>query len=173
MWGILLGYLVFGNRQKGSGKPGKVFPNMGLANSKLGSEPAIFLKMEHANSFRDLEVYKLSRRLAKEIFEVSKGFPKDEMYSLTDQLRRSSRSVGAQLAEAWGKRKYKKHFVNKLIPIAIGTDGEQLETQHWIETAMDCSYFSNELGSGLLSQCNSIGEMLNSMMNKSDQFCKT
>jgi four helix bundle protein len=124
--------------------------------------------MEHADSFRDLEVYKLSRQLAKEVFDASKRFPKDEMYSLTDQLRRSSRSVGAQLAEAWGKRKYKKHFVNKL----TDADGEQLETQHWIETAMDCSYFSNELGSGLLSQYNSIGKMLNSMMNKSHLFCK-
>ena len=57
--------------------------------------------MEHAKSYRDLEVYKLARQLSKEIYEVSKGFPKEEMYSLTDQIRRSSRSVGAQIAEAW------------------------------------------------------------------------
>ncbi len=124
--------------------------------------------MEHANSFRDLEVYKLSRRLAKEVYEASKGFPKEEMYSLTDQVRRSSRSVGAQLAEAWGKRKYEKHFVSKL----TDADGEQLETQHWIETALDCSYFSNELANSLLRQCASIGKMLNSMINKSEQFCR-
>ena len=75
------------------------------------------------------------------------------MYSLTDQVRRSSRSIGAQLAEAWGKRSYEKHFVSKL----TDADGEQLETQHWIETAFDCSYFSKELASGLLRQCTLIG----------------
>jgi len=61
--------------------------------------------MEYAKSFRDLEVYKLARKLASEIFELTKSFPKEEMYSLTDQIRRSSRSIGAQIAEAWGKRK--------------------------------------------------------------------
>ena len=78
--------------------------------------------MEYVKSFRDLEVYKLSRQLSKEIFEISKMFPKEEMYSLTDQVRRSSRSVGAQIAEAWAKRKYEKHFVSKL----TDSDGEQL-----------------------------------------------
>ncbi len=124
--------------------------------------------MKHADSFKDLEVYMLSRQLAKEVFEVSKGFPKEEMYSLTDQMRRSSRSIGAQLAEAWGKRKYEKHFVSKL----TDADGEQMETQHWIDTALDCSYFSYERAGVLLQRCASIGRMLNSMMDKSDQFCK-
>ncbi len=77
--------------------------------------------MEFVKSFRDLEVYKLSRQLSKEIFEVSKIFPKAEMYSLTDQVRRSSRSIGGQIAEAWGKRKYEKHLVSKL----TDADGEQ------------------------------------------------
>jgi len=62
--------------------------------------------MRLANSFRDLEVYKMSRQLSKEIFEISKSFPKEEIYSLTDQVRRSSRSIGAQIAEAWAKRRY-------------------------------------------------------------------
>ncbi len=124
--------------------------------------------MKHADSFKDLEVYELSRQLAKEVFEVSNGFPREEMYSLTDQMRRSSRSIGAQLAEAWGKRKYEKHFVSKL----TDADGEQMETQHWIDTALDCSYFSDERAGDLLQQCASIGRMLNSMMDKSDQFCK-
>ncbi len=123
--------------------------------------------MEYVKSFRDLEVYKLSRQLSKEIFEVSKKFPKEEMYSLTDQVRRSSRSIGAQVAEAWGKRKYEKHFVSKL----TDADAEQLETQHWIETALDCSYISNEIYDGLLKQYFSIGKMLNSMMNKAELFC--
>ncbi len=70
--------------------------------------------MDYAKSFRDLEVYKLSRELAKEIFQISKTFPKEETYSFTDQIRRSSRSVGAQIAEAWAKRRYEKHFTSKI-----------------------------------------------------------
>lgn len=124
--------------------------------------------MEYVKSFRDLEVYKLSRGLAKEIFEISKIFPKEEMYSLTDQVRRASRSIGGQIAEAWGKRNYEKYFVSKL----TDADGEQLETQHWVETALDCSYISNEIAESLLLQCSSIGKMLNSMMDKSASFCK-
>lgn len=123
--------------------------------------------MEYVKSFRDLEVYRLSRQLSKDIFEVSKKFPKEEMYSLTDQIRRSSRSIGAQIAEAWGKRKYEKHFVSKL----TDADGEQLETQHWIETTLDCTYISKELADHLLQQCTSLGRMLNSMINKSASFC--
>ncbi|HEX8060266.1 MAG TPA: four helix bundle protein, partial [Cyclobacteriaceae bacterium] len=87
--------------------------------------------MAHASNFRELEVYKVSRMLAAEIFNMSKKFPKEEMYSLTDQMRRSSRSIGAQIAEAWGKRRYINHFISKL----TDADGEQYETQHWIETA--------------------------------------
>ncbi|MFI5220937.1 MAG: four helix bundle protein [Bacteroidia bacterium] len=123
--------------------------------------------MEYVKSFRDLEVYKFSRQLSKEIFEVSKKFQKEEMYALTDQVRRSSRSVGAQIAEAWGKRKYEKHFISKL----TDADAEQLETQHWIETALDCSYISTEIADNLLKQYFSIGKMLNSMMNKAEFFC--
>jgi four helix bundle protein len=91
--------------------------------------------MGYVRSFRDLEVYKLSRQLSQEIFEITKSFPKEETYSLTDQIRRSSRSIGAQIAEAWAKRKYEKYFISKL----IDADGEQMETQHWIETASDAS----------------------------------
>ncbi len=123
--------------------------------------------MEYVKSFRELEVYKLSRQLSRELFEVSKKFPKDEMYSLTDQIRRSSRSIGAQIAEAWGKRVYEKHFVSKL----TDADGEQLETQHWIETAQDCFYISKEIADGLLQQYANVGKMLNSMINKSSSFC--
>lgn len=123
--------------------------------------------MEYVKSFRELEVYKLSRQLAKEIFEISKKFPKEEMYSLTDQIRRSSRSVGGQIAEAWAKRKYERHFVSKL----TDADGEQLETQHWIETALLCSYLSIETANILLQQYASIGKMLNSMISKAPSFC--
>ena len=123
----------------------------------------------YVKSFRDLEVYKLARQLSKEIFEVSKNFPKEEMYSLTDQIRRSSRSVGAQITEAWGKRKYEKHFVSKL----TDADGEQLETQHWIETGVDCSYISSAFANALLIKYNAIGKMLNSMIAKASSFCGT
>ena len=126
-----------------------------------------FVDMVFAKSFRELEVYKLSRSLSKEIFEISRQFPKEEMYSLTDQIRRSSRSVGAQIAEAWAKRKYQKHFISKL----TDADGEQLETQHWIETAMDSSYISPELGHDLMKRYVTLGNMLNSMIAKSASFC--
>jgi four helix bundle protein len=124
--------------------------------------------MEYVKSFRGLEVYKLSKQLSKEIFEVSKGFPKEEMYLLTDQVRRSSRSIGAQIAEAWAKRKYEKHFISKL----TDADGEQQETQHWIETSLDCSYISNDIANSLLNQYASVGKMLNSMINKSESFLR-
>lgn len=123
--------------------------------------------MEYVESFKDLEVYKLSRLLSKEIFELSKGFPKEELYSLTDQVRRSSRSIGAQISEAWGKRRYEKHFISKL----TDADGEQMETQHWIETSLDCSYISKESAAVLLQKTASIGKMLNSMIGKSSSFC--
>ena len=121
----------------------------------------------HAKSFRDLEVYKFARQLSLEIFETSKSFPKEEMYSLTDQMRRSSRSVGAQIAEAWAKRRYKKHFVSKL----TDADGEQQETQHWIETAFDCGYLSGDHSKKWLECYASVGRMLNSMIKKADSFC--
>jgi four helix bundle protein len=102
-----------------------------------------------------------------EIYEFSKEFPKEEKYSLTDQIRRSSRSVGAQIAEAWAKRKYEKHFISKL----TDADGEQLETQHWIETATDCQLMSKENAGQLLSNYMSVGKMLTSMINKAGYFC--
>ena len=121
----------------------------------------------HAKSFRDLIVYKKARAVAKRIFEISKTFPKEERYSLTDQVRRSSRSIGAQIAEAWAKRRYEKHFVSKL----SDADGEQLETQHWIETAEDCEYLTSSQATEVNDELSEIGRMLNSMMNKADQSC--
>jgi four helix bundle protein len=121
----------------------------------------------HAKSFRDLEVYKLARQLSLEIFKTSKSFPKEEMYSLTDQIRRSSRSVGAQITEAWAKRRYKKHFISKL----TDADGEQQETQHWIETALDCGYLLATNSMDWLERYASVGRMLNSMIIKADSFC--
>ncbi len=124
-------------------------------------------KLGHAESFRDLIVYKNARKVAKEIFELTKSFPKEEMYSLTDQVRRSSRSIGAQIAEAWAKRRYKKHFISKL----TDADGEQQETQHWVETAEDCGYLIPGQTQKLNGALSEIGRMINSMINKADIFC--
>src|SRR4030043_1131984 len=124
-------------------------------------------KLGHAESFRDLVVYKNARKTSKTIFEITKSFPKEEMYSLTDQVRRSSRSIGAQIAEAWAKRRYKKHFITKL----TDADGEQQETQHWIETAEDCRYLSLEQTRKLKSDLSEMGRMINSMIDKADIFC--
>jgi four helix bundle protein len=106
--------------------------------------------------------------LQREIFEVSKVFPKAEVYSLTDQIRRSARSIGANIAEAWHKRRYPLHFVNKL----TDSDGEQAETQHWIQTAFECSYISEEKRSNLLDICKDIGRMLGNMMERPESFCR-
>lgn len=120
-----------------------------------------------ARGFRDLVVYRKARTTAKRIFELTKRFPKNEAYSLTDQVRRSSRSVGAQITEAWAKRPYEKHFVSKL----TDADAEQQETQHWIETAVDCEYLTCEEVTGVIKELEEIGKMLNTMIRKSDQFC--
>jgi four helix bundle protein len=124
--------------------------------------------LSHANSYRDLLVYQKARELSKDIFDVTSKFPKEEIYSLTDQIRRSSRSVGAQIAEAWAKRRYEKHFVSKL----TDADGEQQETQHWLETAFDCGYLTRQQATILLEKCAEIGRLLGGMMAKSELFCK-
>jgi four helix bundle protein len=124
--------------------------------------------MAYVESFRDLEVYKLSRELASSIFEMTKRFPSEEKFSLTDQVRRSSRSVGAQIAEGWAKRRYKKHFISKL----TDADGEQQETQHWIEIARDCKYLNEVEAEHLISEYQTLGKMIGTMMNKAPKFCK-
>lgn len=100
--------------------------------------------LKRVGSFRDLLVYQNSRQLAVEIFQLTKRFPKEEMYALTDQIRRSSRSIGGQIAEAWAKRRYEKHFISKL----TDADGEQQETQHWIGIAYDCEYWDRANSNG-------------------------
>lgn len=123
--------------------------------------------LPHANSFRDLVAYQKAKALAKEIFELSKRFPREEMYSLTDQVRRCSRSIGAQIAEAWGKRLYEKHFISKL----TDADGEQNETQHWLDTAADCGYINAAKRAALIAKCEEIGRVLGGMIAKSEKFC--
>src|SRR5512140_3337456 len=91
---------------------------------------------EKISSFKDLRVYKLGFELQQEIFRISKTFPVEERSALTDQVRRASRSIGANLAEAWQKRRYIAHFVSKL----TDADVEQAEIQHWLDTATACGY---------------------------------
>ncbi len=117
---------------------------------------------------RDLEVYRLAFESAMKIFEISKNFPKEEIYSLTDQIRRSSRSVGANLAEGWRKRRYKAVFVNKL------SDAEQeaAETQTWLEFALNCKYINDETFKMLDEKYEHIFAKLITMERKADSFCK-
>lgn len=124
-------------------------------------------KLPHVNSYKDLIVYKKSVALAREIYEVTKSLPADEKYSLTSQVRRSSRSIGAQIAESWGKRRYEKHFISKL----TDADSEQYETQHWINIAFDCGYINQETARLLDNKCKEIGRLLGDMMTKSYYFC--
>ena len=125
--------------------------------------------LSYVNSFRDLEVYKRQRELSRELFKQSQRFPKEELYSLTDQLRRAVRAIGAQIAEAWAKRVYPKHFISKL----TDADGEQMETQHWILEALDCSYLTEQDSSRLLMKCEEIGRMLGSMIRKFESFASS
>ena len=122
----------------------------------------------YAQGFRDLILYQKATQVAQTIFDLSRSFPPEEKYSLTSQIRRSSRSVGAQIAEAWGKRRYEKHFVSKL----TDADAERLETEHWVYTAKTTKYVSRANATQLLQDLEEIGKMLRSMMDKSSSFCR-
>jgi len=117
--------------------------------------------------FRDLIVYQLAYRLAVEVFEITKSFPKEEKYSLTDQIRRSSRSVTSNIAEAWSRRKYPKSFVNKLIDAL----GEADESTVWLDFSKDFNYLDNERHSYFIAKYEEICKMLYSMIDKPDKFC--
>ena len=116
--------------------------------------------------FQDLLAYKKSFSLAMKIFNITKQFPKEETYSLTDQIRRSSRSVTVTIAEAYRKRIYPKHFYSKL----TDSDGENSETQTWLEFALACKYISNESYNELLSESIEIGKILNYMLLNPEKF---
>ena len=123
-------------------------------------------KLPFARSYRDLIVYQKARAAAKRIFDLTKLFPKEEMYSLTDQVRRSSRSMGGQIAEAWAKRRYPNHFVTKL----TDADGEKNETQHWMDTAGDCGYLPPHVVTEVKTDLDEIGRMLQSMISRAEDF---
>jgi len=119
-------------------------------------------------SFRDLKVYQVAFKLQQEIFKTTKSCPKEEQYSLTDQIRRASRSIGANLAEAWQKRRYQPHFVSKL----TDSDAETAETQHWLDTAVECKDISHGAYLELIDQCKKIGKMLGRMISTPEPFCR-
>jgi four helix bundle protein len=122
---------------------------------------------ERIKTVRDLMVYKKAFDAAMSIFEISKAFPKEEKYSLTDQIRRSSRSVCTNLSEAWRKRRYKAVFVNKL----SDSGQEAAETQTWLEFALACHYLDNLTYENLYKEYEQIFAMLHSMERKASTFC--
>jgi four helix bundle protein len=122
---------------------------------------------ERIRSVRDLVVYRKAFDAAMAIFEISKNFPKEEKYSLTDQMRRSSRSVCANISEAWRKRRYKAVFVNKL----SDSGQEAAETQTWLEFSLACSYLNAQIYEKLYNEYEEIFAMLHSMAEKADTFC--
>ena len=117
-------------------------------------------------SFRGLTVYQKGFQLAMEIFSISKDFPGEERYSLTDQIRRSSRSVCVTLGEAYRKRQHEKYFVNKV----SDSDMENTETQVWIDFAFECGYISTNQKADLLSRSEEVGKLLNHMMNNPEKY---
>ncbi|MDZ8050038.1 MAG: four helix bundle protein [Aulosira sp. ZfuVER01] len=119
------------------------------------------MKKESIKTHEDLEVYQQAFSAAMEIFEISKTFPVEERYSLTDQIRRSSRSVCANLAEAWRKRRYKAAFVAKL----NDCEAEAAETQVWLKFAVKCNYLDIEQGRELYGLYNRVLGQLVSMIN--------
>ena len=118
-------------------------------------------------SYTDLKVYKIAFESAMRIFELSKTWPKEERYSLTDQIRRASRSVCGNIAEAWRKRRYTNHFVSKL----SDSDTEAAETEVWLDFAIKCTYIEEKDHSDLKDNYDYICRMLTKMMNNPEQWC--
>jgi four helix bundle protein len=125
-------------------------------------------RLPYASSFKGLLAYKKAVQLAEEIYSETKSFPKEELYSLTDQIRRSSRSIGAQIAEAWGKRKYKNHFILLL----TGASAELFETEHWLDIAHKCNYLQLQTKNNLVELCQRTHGLIGGMISKADQFCQ-
>jgi len=116
--------------------------------------------------FKELIVYKKAFLLAMGIFKVSKDFPKEEKYSLADQISRSSRSVCANIAEAYRKRLYVKNFISKL----TDSDAENSETVVWLDFALECNYLEKEIHDQMVNDTIEIGRLLNYMMQNPEKF---
>lgn len=118
------------------------------------------------NSATELEVYRTAYSLAMDIFHTSHSFPREEAFSLTSQIRRSSRSVCLNLREAWAKRRYEAHFVSKL----TDCDGENAETETALQFAIDCGYIAQSAFEDFANRNRSIGRMLGAMLNRPGPF---
>jgi four helix bundle protein len=123
--------------------------------------------MSQISSYRDLILYQKAYNLAMEIFDLTKSYPKEEKYSLTDQIRRSSRSITVNIAESWAKKRYVKSFVNKL----SDSLGEEYETEVWLDYSKDCKYITEQTHSDLISRYDEVRKMLISMINHPDKWC--
>jgi four helix bundle protein len=119
-----------------------------------------------AKNVKETRVYKLAFELAMEIFEITKCFPKDEKYSLTDQIRRSSRSVCICLLEAYRKKRYELHFVAKV----TDSDGENSETSGWLDFSLACKYIAEIVYRKLNYKAEEVGRLLNHMINNPEQY---
>ena len=122
--------------------------------------------MEKIRTHKDLRVYQLSFEVGMEVFGISRTFPREEVYSLTDQIRRSSRSVSGNLAEAWRKRRYPKSFVSKLSDV----EGEAAETQVWLDYALACDYINEEQHAPLFKKYDAILGMTVTMITNHDKW---
>ena len=117
-------------------------------------------------SFKKLIAYQKAFELSMEVFVLSKSFPKEETYSLTDQIRRSSRSVCANIAEAYRKRNYQKHFISKL----TDSDSENSEVQVWIDFSKSCDYITTEQQNNLTIKSIEVGKLINFMITNPEKF---
>lgn len=127
---------------------------------------AKYLNMKILRSHKELDVYSLAFKSSMEIYHISKSFPKDEIYSLTSQIRRSSRSVSANIAEAFRKRRYEKAFVSKL----SDSEAEAAETQVWLDYSLECGYITENEHLKLINEYDNILGKLVIMMNQSDKW---
>jgi len=126
-------------------------------------------KRSYYRGYRDLKVYRMAYQLALDIHQVTKTFPKEEKYSLVDQIRRSSRSIPANLAEAWKKRRYQKMFISKIIDAA----GEAGETEVWLDFSRDFGYLDEDKYEEFMNKYDEVNKMLSGMIDKADKFCKS
>jgi four helix bundle protein len=121
-----------------------------------------------AGSFRDLRVYQVARTASARVFTITKSFPREERFALTDQIRRSARATKAMISEAWARRRYRAVFVNKLDEAL----GEANETRSWLDDALDCGYLDAEQFQKMERDWLSIASMLARMIDRASDFCK-